>query len=232
VLGTVNPVALLISAAHAVGAKVLIDGAQAAAHIKLDLKALDADFYVFSGHKLYGPTGVGVLYGKLKLLEAMPPWQAGGEMIERVAFNGTTFQDPPFRFEAGTPHIAGAIGLGAAIKWLEDHDHDSLIANEAIAFHDFDKMLRELPELIVIGSNSSRLGAISFNVSSANCNDIGTFLDLAGIAVRAGHHCCQPLMQRYNINGTIRVSTSCFNGLEEVKSLERRLKEIIVKFLE
>ena len=206
VLGTVNPVAELISAAHGVGAKVLIDGAQAVAHIDLDLKALDADFYVFSGHKLYGPTGIGVLYGQYEVLAAMPPWQGGGEMIDRVSFESTTFQAPPLRFEAGTPHIAGAVGLGRAIEWFTALDQEALRTHEHALFAELDALLRAVPGVRVLGSAPNRCGAISFLLDRVHPSDLGAFLDQAGVAVRTGHHCCQPLMARFRIPGTVRAS--------------------------
>ena len=210
VLGTVNPVGELIRAAHGVGAKVLIDGAQAVAHIDLDLKALDADFYAFSGHKLYGPTGIGVLYGKYDLLAAMPPWQGGGEMIDRVSFEGTTFQAPPFRFEAGTPHIAGAVGLGAAIEWFTGFDQDALRRHEHAVFAELDALLGAFPGVTRIGSAPERCGAVSFLLDGAHPSDVGAFLDQAGVAVRTGHHCCQPLMARFELPGTVRASLGLF----------------------
>ena len=216
VLGTVNPVAWLIEKAQGVGAKVLIDGAQAVAHIELDLKALDADFYVFSGHKLYGPTGIGVLYGKFELLAAMPPWQGGGEMIDRVSFEGTTYQAPPFRFEAGTPHIAGAVGLGAAIEWLQCLDRRALEAHEAKVFTALDAALKAEPGVRVLGAGPRRLGAVSFTVEGAHPSDVGAFLDQAGVAVRTGHHCCQPLMARFGVPGTVRASLALHSSEADV----------------
>ena len=227
VLGTVNPVAELIRAAHGLGARVLIDGAQAVAHIDLDLKALDADFYVFSGHKLYGPTGIGVLYGKYELLAAMPPWQGGGEMIDRVSFEGTTFQAPPFRFEAGTPHIAGAVGLGAAIEWFMALDQEALKSQEHAVFSELDAVLRAFPGVTVIGSAPERCGAVSFLLDGAHPSDVGAFLDQAGVAVRTGHHCCQPLMARYGISGTVRASlgvSSTFADLQRHRSALEQAK--------
>ena len=225
VLGTVNPVAWLIEKAHGVGARVLIDGAQAVAHIELDLKALDADFYVFSGHKLYGPTGIGVLYGKYELLAAMPPWQGGGEMIDRVSFEGTTYQAPPFRFEAGTPHIAGAVGLGAAIEWFEGLDRRAVEAHEAEVFTALDGMLRATQGVQVLGSAKDRLSAVSFTIGGAHPSDIGAFLDQAGVAVRTGHHCCQPLMKRLKVTGTVRASLSSTSLSNDIERLEASLKK-------
>ena len=227
VLGTVNPVAELIRAAHGVGAKVLIDGAQAVAHIDLDLKALDADFYVFSGHKLYGPTGIGVLYGKYELLAAMPPWQGGGEMIDRVSFDGTTFQAPPFRFEAGTPHIAGAVGLGAAIEWLSGFEQEALKAHEHAVYEELDAMLRDLPGVIVIGSAPKRCGAVSFLLDGAHPSDVGAFLDQAGVAVRTGHHCCQPLMNRLSSKGTVRASIGMHSTIKNIEALYSAMYKVM-----
>jgi len=223
VLGTVNPVAWLTQKAHGVGAKVLIDGAQAVAHIELDLKALDADFYVFSGHKLYGPTGIGLLYGKFELLAAMPPWQGGGEMIDRVTFEGTTYQAPPFRFEAGTPHIAGAVGLGAAIEWFQALDRKALEANEALVFEALDDLLRTTEGVQVLGSARDRLGAVSFTVDGAHPSDVGAFLDQAGVAVRTGHHCCQPLMARFGVPGTVRASLALHSTEADVTAFGEAL---------
>jgi SufS family cysteine desulfurase len=226
VLGTVNPVAELINAAHGVGAKALIDGAQAVSHIDLDLKALDADFYVFSGHKLYGPTGIGVLYGKYDLLAAMPPWQGGGEMIDRVSFEGTTFQSPPFRFEAGTPHIAGAVGLGAAIEWFMELDQEAMRIHEHASFAEMDALLRAFPRVTVLGSAPERCGAASFLFDGAHPSDVGAFLDQAGVAVRTGHHCCQPLMARYAVNGTVRASLALASQSDDVESLIMALRQV------
>jgi cysteine desulfurase/selenocysteine lyase len=226
VLGTVNPVVDLVEAAHGVGAKVLIDGAQAVAHLELDLKALDADFYVFSGHKLYGPTGIGVLYGKYDLLAAMPPWQGGGEMIDKVTFEGTTFQAPPFRFEAGTPHIAGAVGLGAALTWFQGFDQDALRAQERATFEALDGMLRAFPGVRVLGSAPERLGAVSFLFDGAHPSDVGAFLDQAGVAVRTGHHCCQPLMARFGIAGTVRASLGVHSSPEDIERLHDALQRV------
>jgi cysteine desulfurase/selenocysteine lyase len=225
VLGTVNPVAELVRAAHGVGAKVLIDGAQAVAHLDLDLKALDADFYVFSGHKLYGPTGIGVLYGKYDLLAAMPPWQGGGEMIDRVSFEGTTFQAPPFRFEAGTPHIAGAVGLGAAIEWFSALDQEALRAHEHAVFAELDALLRAFPGVTVIGSAPERCGAVSFLLDGAHPSDVGAFLDQVGVAVRTGHHCCQPLMARYGVSGTVRASLVISSTSADLQRLGSALEQ-------
>ena len=225
VLGTVNPVAELIRAARGVGARVLIDGAQAVAHIDLDIKALDAEFYVFSGHKLYGPTGIGILYGKYELLAAMPPWQGGGEMIDRVSFEGTTFQAPPFRFEAGTPHIAGAVGLGAAIEWFTALDQEALKSYEHAVFAELDALLRAFPGVTVIGSAPARCGAVSFLLDGAHPSDIGAFLDQAGVAVRTGHHCCQPLMARYGVSGTVRASLGVSSTSADIQSLGTALEQ-------
>ena len=225
VLGTVNPVVNLVQAAHGVGAKVLVDGAQAVAHIDLDLKALDADFYAFSGHKLYGPTGIGVLYGKYDLLAAMPPWQGGGEMIDRVSFEGTTFQAPPFRFEAGTPHIAGAVGLGAAIEWFMELDQEAIRIHEHASFAKMDTLLRAFPRVTVLGSAPERCGAASFLLDGAHPSDVGAFLDQAGVAVRTGHHCCQPLLERYGILGTVRASISMTSSESDLMGLIHALEQ-------
>ena len=226
VIGTVNPVADLVREARGVGAKVLIDGAQAVAHIDLDLKALDADFYVFSGHKIYGPTGIGVLYGRGSLLETMPPWQGGGEMIDQVAFEGTTFQEPPFRFEAGTPHISGAVGLGAAISWFMTLDHKGRRAHEHAVLTELDEMLGAFEGATVLGSRKNRCGAVSFSLANAHSSDAGALLDQEGVAVRTGHHCCQPLMRRYGLDGTLRASLGVINTIADVASLALALKKV------
>ena len=222
-----NPAAELTRAAHGVGARVLIDGAQAVAHIDLDMKALDADFYVFSGHKLYGPTGIGVLYGKYDLLAAMPPWQGGGEMIDQVSFEGTTFQTPPFRLEAGTPHIGGAVGLGAAIDWFNGLDRRAVEAHEAGVFTALDGMLRATQGVQVRGSSKDRLGAVSFTVGGVHPSDIGAFLDQAGVEVRTGHHCCQPLMARLAVPGTVRASLGVHSSKADVTGLCEAIRRII-----
>ncbi|MEE4300571.1 MAG: cysteine desulfurase [Pseudomonadales bacterium] len=215
-LGTVLPAEELVALARAVGATVLVDGAQAVNHFRVDVKALDCDFYVFSGHKLFGPTGIGVLYGRGELLEAMPPWQGGGEMIDRVSFEGTTFNRAPFRFEAGTPHIAGAIGLGAAIDWLGAVDVDAAARHEHALLERLDGALAGMNDVRRIGTAPGKAAVVSFLLDGAHPSDVGMLLDQQGVAVRTGHHCTMPLMTRFGVPGTVRASFSLYNTLDEV----------------
>ena len=219
VLGTVNPVAEIARMAHAAGALVLIDGAQAINHFAVDVRALGADFYAFSGHKLFGPTGIGVLYGRRELLDAMPPWQGGGQMIERVSFAGTTYAEVPWKFEAGTPHIAGAIGLGAAVAWLQALDRAAAERHEQELLARLDDGLDAMPGVRRIGTTAQRAAVASFVVDGAHPTDVGVLLDQQGIAVRAGHHCTMPLMARYGIPGTVRASLAPYNTFAEVDRL-------------
>lgn len=218
-LGTVVPVADVIRLAHAQGALVLLDGCQAVPHIQVDVRALDADFYVFSGHKLYGPSGIGVLYGKEALLQAMPPYQGGGEMIDRVTFEKTTYADLPFKFEAGTPHIAGIIALGSAIDYLNG------IGFEAIAAHEHDLLsyaterLSGMNSVNIVGTAAEKSAILSFNIHDVHPHDVGTILDYDGIAVRTGHHCAQPVMDRFDVAATVRASFGLYNTREEVDAL-------------
>lgn len=222
----VNPVEQIVEAAHQVGAKVLVDGAQALPHFPVDVSRLGADFYTFSGHKLFGPTGIGVLYGKAAILGEMPPWQGGGDMIRQVSFNGTTFRDPPERFEAGTPNIAGAIGLGAAVKYLQSIDWAGAIRHEAALVDHALGALGEFPGIRILGGKGPRVSLVSFLMEGVHPHDIGSFLDAAGIAVRTGHHCAQPLMRRLGITGTTRASFAFYNTIEEVDLLVRELHRI------
>lgn len=228
-LGTVNPVAEIIAAAHAEGALVLIDGAQWVAHGPTDVRTLDADFYAFSGHKLYGPTGIGVLYGKRRLLEAMPPYQGGGDMIERVTFERTTYTGIPARFEAGTPHIAGAVGLAAAIDWLSELGLGRVAAHENHLLHHATERLDAIPGVEIKGRAARRSGALSFVVTDPPIStlDIGTQLDLEGICIRTGHHCCQPLMDRLGVSSTARASFGVYNTEEEIDRLAEALTGIV-----
>lgn len=215
-LGTINPVADIIKQAHAVGAKVLIDGAQAIGHWPVDVQAMNCDFYVFSGHKLFGPTGIGVLFGRRELLEQMPPYQGGGEMIETVSFSGTTFNQLPYKFEAGTPDIAGAIGLAAAIDYLNTLDRTALAAHEdALLAYATEKALA-VPGLKIIGTAQSKAAVLGFVIEGTHPSDIGMLLDQQGVAVRTGHHCAQPLMQQFGTQGTVRASFSFYNTFEEI----------------
>ncbi|GIX30443.1 MAG: cysteine desulfurase [Porticoccaceae bacterium] len=218
-LGTVNPVPEMARLAKGVGALVLVDGAQGAAHFPVDVAALGCDFYAFSGHKVYGPTGIGVLWGKRELLEAMPPYQGGGEMIETVSFAGSTWNRLPYKFEAGTPHIAGAVGLAAALRYLEGLDREAVVAHEADLLAYTRERAAELPALRPVGEPRQAAGIFSFLLGDAHPADVGTVLDQLGVAVRAGHHCAQPLMARFGIPGTVRASFALYNTREEVDRL-------------
>lgn len=225
-LGTVNPVKEMVAAAKAVGALSLIDGAQAVAHLVVDVQAIGCDFYAFSGHKLYGPTGIGVLWGHTALLERMPPWQAGGEMIDRVSFSGTTFNTLPFKFEAGTPHIAGTIGLAAAIDFVMEQDRDSLASHEAALTDYLVAGLQQVPGLRLVGEPGQRAGAVSFLLEDIHPQDAATLLDMQGIALRVGHHCAMPLMESLGIGGTMRASLACYNNRDDVDALLAALHKL------
>ncbi|MFQ2319508.1 aminotransferase class V-fold PLP-dependent enzyme [Aeromonas caviae] len=225
-LGTVNPVKEMVAAAKAVGALSLIDGAQAVAHLVVDVQAIGCDFYAFSGHKLYGPTGIGVLWGRTELLERMPPWQAGGEMIDRVSFSGTTFNTLPFKFEAGTPHIAGATGLAAAIDFVMEQDRDSLASYEAALTDYLVAGLQQVPGLRLVGEPGQRAGAVSFLLEDIHPQDAATLLDMQGIALRVGHHCAMPLMESLGIGGTLRASLACYNNRDDVDALLAALHKL------
>ncbi|MDP6374571.1 MAG: cysteine desulfurase [Pseudomonadales bacterium] len=218
-LGTLNDIGSVIADTHAVGAKVLIDGAQAVLHLPVSVKALDCDFYAFSAHKMFGPTGIGVLYGKERLLEAMPPWQGGGEMIERVTLEGTTYNRLPYKFEAGTPHIAGIIGLGAAIDYLSALPRDLLVDREEKLVHLAVNRLKQMPGLRMVGEPRQRISIVSFVPLDAHPHDVGMLLDQQGIAVRTGHHCAMPLMERMCVPGTVRASFSLYNSADDVDRL-------------
>ncbi len=215
-LGTVNPIDIIIEHAHAAGALVLIDGAQAVAHLPVDVQRLDCDFYAFSSHKLFGPTGMGVLYGKRALLDELPPWQGGGEMIEHVTMERTTYNQLPYKFEAGTPHIAGAVGLGAALDYLEGLPREALMEEENRLVNLAISELKQMPGVRLVGEPEQRLSIVSFLVDGAHPNDVGTLLDQQGIAVRTGHHCAMPLMARLGIPGTVRASFSLYNSEADV----------------
>jgi len=225
-MGTVHDVARVIRHARSVGAKVLLDGAQAVSHLPVDVQQLDCDFYAFSGHKLFGPTGIGVLWGRRELLESMPPWQGGGEMIDRVSFDGTTYAGLPFRFEAGTPNIAGAIGLAAAIDFLTAHDRMALLAHEnALMDHALDLASR-FDGFRLIGRATHKVSVLSFLLEGAHPADVGMLLDQQGVAVRTGHHCAQPAMAEFGIPGTIRASFSIYNTHDEVARLFEALTKV------
>ncbi|CAM3548076.1 SufS family cysteine desulfurase [Parendozoicomonas haliclonae] len=226
-LGTINPVKEMIAAAKAVGALTIIDGAQAVAHFPVDMQDLDCDFYVFSGHKVYGPTGIGVLYGRRDLLEAMPPWQGGGEMIDRVSFSGTTFQKPPFRFEAGTPNIAGVIGLAAAINYLNAQDRTRLAQHETMLRLKLEQALDQLPGIRRIGTAQDKTAVVSFVCDHIHNQDLGVLLDQQGIAVRTGHHCTMPLMETLGLKGTVRASLACYNTEADIDHFIAALHTIL-----
>src|SRR5207253_2885668 len=218
-LGTINPVQRIIEMAHRENIPVLVDGAQAVPHLKVDVQALDCDFYVFSGHKLYGPTGIGVLYGKSALLDAMPPYQGGGDMISSVTFEKTVYNKLPYKFEAGTPHVAGAIGLGAAIEYVNGLGIDNIATYEHELLAYATEAVSAVSDVRLIGTAREKAGVLSFLLDSIHPHDIGTILDQDGIAIRTGHHCAQPVMQRFGIAATARASFALYNTREEVDAL-------------
>lgn len=218
-LGTINPVKQLIAEAKKRGIITVVDGAQAIAHLDVDVQDLGCDLYAFSGHKAYGPTGTGVLYGREDLLERMPPWQGGGEMIDTVTLEKSTWAKLPFKFEAGTPHIAGIIGLGEAIRWMEDYDKAAMAQHEQALLQHATKELLTIDGLRIIGTAKEKVGVVSFVIDGVHHYDLGTLLDQQGIAVRTGHHCTQPLMERFGISGTTRASFACFNTIEEIDTM-------------
>ncbi len=230
VLGTVNPVRELIRMARARGATVLVDGAQAVAHMPVDVQELDCDFYAFSGHKVFGPTGIGVLYGKAELLDAMPPFHGGGDMIRSVTFERTTYAEPPQKFEAGTPNIAGVVGLEAALSYLERIGYPVIAAHEDDLFERTTEALEQIPGVRILGKARHRVSVISFVVEGVHAHDVGTVLDVEGIAVRAGHHCAQPLMDRHGVAATSRVSFALYNTVEEVEALARAVRKVLEVF--
>jgi cysteine desulfurase/selenocysteine lyase len=224
--GTVNPITEMTRAAKAAGAIVLIDAAQSIAHLPTDVKAIDADFLVFSGHKIYAPTGIGILWGRKNLLEELPPWQGGGEMIKEVTFDHTTYNDPPFKYEAGTPNIEGAIALAAAIDYVNRIGLDKIHAHEASLIRHAADAIFHIPGIRLYGP-TDRSGSLSFNIEGLHHYDIGTLLDQMGIAVRTGHHCCQPLMKRFGITGTIRASFALYNTQEEINTFAQSLEKAV-----
>jgi cysteine desulfurase/selenocysteine lyase len=229
-LGTVNPVKEIIDLSHAAGVPVLIDGAQSIPHLPVDVQALDVDFYVFSGHKVYGPTGIGVLYGRESLLNEMPPYQGGGDMILSVRFEETTYNKLPYKFEAGTPDIAGAIGLGAAVNYVQKIGLGAIAAHEHGLLEYAVSRLSEIEELRMIGEADQRAGLISFVLEDIHPHDIGTMLDAEGVAVRAGHHCTQPLMERYGVPATARASFAMYNTFQEIDALAEAIRKAIAMF--
>ncbi len=218
-LGVINPIEKMTEMAHEAGAVILIDGAQATPHVEIDVKALNCDFYAFSGHKMFGPMGIGVLYGKKQLLEAMPPWQAGGEMIERVTFTKTTFNQLPYKFEAGTPNVAGAIGLAAAADYLNSLDRKAVSQYEDFLLDYATAALSDIEGLTIVGNNCEKASVVSFNIDGCHSQDLGMMLDQQGIAVRTGHHCTMPLMDALGISGTVRASFCFYNTTEEIDNL-------------
>lgn len=218
-LGTVNPVAEIVRMAHEVGAVVLVDGAQAVAHQTVDVQAIGCDFYAFSGHKLYGPTGVGALYGRKDLLDAMPPWQGGGDMIHTVSFEGSTYAETPQKFEAGTPNIAGAIAMGVAISYVQEIGLDRIAAHESMLVKYATEVLAQVPGLRFIGEARERAGITSFVIEGIHPHDLGTILDMEGVAIRAGHHCAMPLMTRFGLPGTARASFALYNTKADIDAL-------------
>jgi len=225
-LGTVLPVAELIELAHRRGALVLLDGAQAVSHVDVDVQALDCDFYAFSGHKLYGPTGIGALYGKERLLEDMPPYQGGGDMIRSVTFEETIYNDLPYKFEAGTPNIAGAIGLGAAIDYFTSFDIAAVHAQESAVLRHATEAIESVPGVRLIGTAPGKVSAISFLMDAAHPHDIGTIVDAEGVAIRTGHHCAQPVMEHFGVAATARASLGMYNTTGDIDALVRALHKV------
>ncbi len=229
-LGTINPLREIIHRARAQGVPVLVDGAQAAPHLAVDVRELDCDFYAFSGHKVFGPTGIGVVYGKAELLEAMPPYQGGGDMIKSVTFEKTVYNDLPYKFEAGTPHIAGAIGLGAAIDYVNGIGLDKIGAYEHRLLEYATAALSAIPGVRIIGTAKEKASLISFVLDGVHAHDIGTILDREGVAIRAGHHCTMPLMRRFGVPATARASLAFYNMKEEIDVLVRGVHKAIEMF--
>lgn len=225
-LGTVNPVVDIVDQAKEVGALTVIDGAQAAPHGPIDVQALGCDFYAFSGHKVFGPTGVGVLWGRRSILETIPPYKGGGDMILSVSFEGTTYNEVPYKFEAGTPNIAGVIGLGAALRYLSDLDFDAIALHEQDLLSRTLDMLDSMPGIRIIGEPKYRAAVVSFDVQGVHPHDVGTVLDLEGVAVRTGHHCTQPVMEHFDVPATVRASFAVYNTREDVDRLAAALKKV------
>lgn len=230
VLGTINPIAQIAQIAHAKGLRIFVDGAQAAPHLQIDVQKLDVDFYALSAHKMYGPNGVGVLYGKKELLEQLPPYQGGGEMISEVKFSGTTYNELPYKFEAGTPNISGVIAFGAAIDYLQNIGFENLSAWEHELLEYATAQLLAIPGLQIYGTQAEKSGVISFNVEGVHFFDLGTMLDKFGIAVRTGHHCADPLMDHFGIQGTVRASFAFYNTKAEIDIFVEALRKVIAMF--
>ncbi|MBZ0254554.1 cysteine desulfurase [bacterium] len=229
-LGTINPINDIVKQAHEQGALVLVDGAQSTPHIRIDVQAMDCDFFVFSGHKVFGPSGVGVLYGKREHLEAMPPFFGGGDMIESVSFEKTTYNEIPYKFEAGTPDIIGGIGLGAAIDYLESVGFDNIAAYEHELLEYGTALLSDIADVKLIGTAPKKAAILNFVMDCAHPHDIGTILDRDGIAVRTGHHCTEPLMKRFNVPATARASLAFYNTKEEVDRLAEGIRKVVRLF--
>ena len=229
-LGTVNPIKEMIDAAHLRGAVFIVDGAQAVPHMSVDVRQLNCDFYAFSGHKYYGPTGIGALYGKAELLESMPPYQGGGDMIRSVSFEKTEYSELPYKFEAGTPNIAGAIGLGAAVNYLNGLGMDAVSAHEAKIFNYGTEALQKVPGLRLIGTAKKRAAVLSFVLEGIHPHDLGTIVDSEGVAIRTGHHCAQPVMDRYGVPATARASLGIYNTEEDIDRLVLGLTRAIELF--
>jgi cysteine desulfurase/selenocysteine lyase len=229
-LGTVNPVREIIALAHRRGVPVMLDGAQSSPHMPVDVRELDCDFYAFSGHKLFGPTGIGVLYGKADLLEAMPPYQGGGDMISAVSFEKTVYNTLPYKFEAGTPHIAGVIGLAAAIEYLERIGLAQIAAYEADLLAYGTELLSAIPGLRIVGTARHKAGVLSFVLDGIHAHDVGTILDLEGVAVRAGHHCAMPVMKRFGVPATTRASLAFYNTRADLDILAKAIHKVFEVF--
>jgi cysteine desulfurase / selenocysteine lyase len=225
-LGTVNPVRKIVEAARRVNACVLLDGAQAVPHMPVDVRSIDCDFYAFSGHKIYAPTGIGILYGKAELLEAMPPYQGGGDMISSVTFEKTLYNRLPYKFEAGTPHVSGAIGLGAALDYVNSVGLDRIARHEKQVLAHGTRRLLEIPGLRLVGTAKEKEGILSFVLEGIHPHDVGTILDQEGIAIRTGHHCAQPLMERFGVPATARASLALYNTVEEMDALVRGIDKV------
>lgn len=229
-LGTINPIRRIVELAHAHGVRVLVDGAQAVPHMRVDVEALDCDFYALSSHKMFGPTGVGVLYGKYDLLDGLPPYQGGGEMIKSVSFSGTTYNDLPHKFEAGTPNIAGAIAFGAAVDYVSGVGLDNIAAYEQDLLAYATSVLGSIPEVRLIGTAPEKAAVLSFLVEGVHPHDVGTILDQQGIAVRTGHHCAQPVMERFGVPATARASLAFYNTKEEIDALAAGIRQVVEVF--
>jgi cysteine desulfurase/selenocysteine lyase len=225
-LGTINPVREIVELAHQAGALVLVDGAQAAPHLQVDVRALGCDFYAFSGHKAFGPTGIGVLWGRMALLDAMPPYQFGGEMIRSVTFEKTEWAPVPHKFEAGTPNIAGAVGLSAALRYLENLDREAVAAHEAALLAEATRRLSSEPDIRILGTARHKTALVSFVMDGVHAHDLGTILDEQGVAVRTGHHCAQPVMKHFGVAASARASFALYNTLEEVEALVGALDRV------